>query len=195
MPARWHQRRNAGYQLRRCEVQLVDLGATLVRARLAVLFGAAVGQGGVHKQRVGGRSSSTAATGRRCRLLRYTHWHRPKTRCAGRPACLWRHNSPAGPGRLRRAGCVSEICLYLGHSGLIGSTGWVEDDDQRRGLGIGVARHFLKHPINHTDLTTKLRRRLTITQRACYAAGKVTMAIKAEPNQCIKTARVLDGAV
>ena len=54
----------------------------------------------------------------------------------------------------------AQIGLHLGHSGLISSTGWVEDDDRRRGLGIGVARHFLKHAIDHTDVTTKLRRRL-----------------------------------
>ena len=63
------------------------------------------------------------------------------------------------------------------------------------GISVALARHFLKRPFAHTDLTTKLRRRLTIARRACYAAGKVTMTIKAEPNQCIKTARVLDGAV
>jgi hypothetical protein len=42
---RWHQGGNTGYQLQRREVQFVDLGATLVRARLAMLFCAAVHQG------------------------------------------------------------------------------------------------------------------------------------------------------
>jgi len=43
---RWHQRGNAGCQLQRCEVQLVEPGTALVRARLAMLFCAAVVQGG-----------------------------------------------------------------------------------------------------------------------------------------------------
>jgi hypothetical protein len=34
---------------------------------------------------------------------------------------------------------TAQICLYLGHSGLIDSTGRVKDD----------TRHFLKHPIDH----------------------------------------------
>ena len=43
---RWHQGGNAIDQIQWREVQFVDLGATLVRARLAVLFCAAVHQGG-----------------------------------------------------------------------------------------------------------------------------------------------------
>ena len=78
------------------------------------------------------------------------------------------------PGDEGAQDASAQICLYLGHSGLIDSTGRVKDDDRRKGLGIGVARHFLKHPIDHTDLTTKLRRRLTIARRACYAAAKCT---------------------
>lgn len=47
MRAWWrHQGRDAPYQLQRREVQLVCLGAALVTRRLAVLFGAAVHQGG-----------------------------------------------------------------------------------------------------------------------------------------------------
>lgn len=56
-------------------------------------------------QTAGGRSTSAAAPGRRGRVPQYTHRHRPKTRCAGSPACLWRRNSPADPGPRRRAGC------------------------------------------------------------------------------------------
>ena len=41
---RWHQGRNAGYQLQRREVQLVCLSATLVTGGLAALFGSAVHQ-------------------------------------------------------------------------------------------------------------------------------------------------------
>ena len=37
---------DAVYQLQRCECDLVDLGAPLVTGRFAVLFGAAVDQGG-----------------------------------------------------------------------------------------------------------------------------------------------------
>ena len=40
----WHQGGNAGYQLQRREVQLVDLGAALVRIRLTALLGTAVHQ-------------------------------------------------------------------------------------------------------------------------------------------------------
>ena len=31
--------------------------------------------------------------------------HPPRSRCAGSPAFLWRHNSPANPGLRRHAGC------------------------------------------------------------------------------------------
>jgi hypothetical protein len=51
----------------------------------------------VHKQRVSGRNTSAAAPVRRGRAPQYTHLHPPKTRCAGRLASLWRHNSPAAP--------------------------------------------------------------------------------------------------
>ena len=37
---------------------------------------------------------------------------------------------------------TAQISLHLGHSGGIDSTGRVKDD----------ARHFLKHPIDHTDV-------------------------------------------
>jgi hypothetical protein len=91
---RWHQRRNAGDQFQRREVQFVDLGATLVRARLAALLGTAVDQGGPlceggPWQRAWGgggapRSSATAAPGRRGRLLRSRQ--RPSTE---KPLCWW----------------------------------------------------------------------------------------------------------
>ena len=43
---RWHQGRNTIDQLQRCEMQFVDPGTAFVRARLAMLFCAAVHQGG-----------------------------------------------------------------------------------------------------------------------------------------------------
>ena len=46
-------------------------------------------------QRVGGRSTSAAAPGQRGRVPGCTHRHPPRSRCAGRPACLWRHSSAA----------------------------------------------------------------------------------------------------
>ena len=46
-------------------------------------------------QRVGGRSPSAAAPGQRGRVPGCTHRHPPRSRCAGRPACLWRHSSAA----------------------------------------------------------------------------------------------------
>jgi len=59
--------------------------------------------------------------------------------------------TPANEGAQDAA---TQISLYLCHSGLIDSTGRVKDDAWRRGLGIGVAlaRHFLKHAIDHTDV-------------------------------------------
>ena len=61
--------------------------------------------------------------------------------------------TPANEGARDAA---AQISLYLGHSGLIDSTGWVKHDAQRRGLGIGIsvalARYFLKHPVDCSDI-------------------------------------------
>ena len=48
----------------------------------------------------------------------------------------------------------TQIGLHLGHSGLVDSTRRVEGDARWCGWrgGIGIARHFLKHPFDHTDV-------------------------------------------
>ena len=47
------------------------------------------------------------------------------------------------------------------------------------GISVALARHFLKHPVERADVTTKLRRRLTIARRACYAVAKMHMPVQA----------------
>ena len=56
--------------------------------------------------------------------------------------------------------------LCLSHQNLVDSIGRMEDYPWRRGfsIGVSVARHFLNHAIDHTDVTTKLQCRLTCTQ-------------------------------
>ena len=50
---------------------------------------------------------------------------------------------------------AAQISLRFSRGNLIDSTGLVEDDARRCGLGIGIsisfARHNLKHPIDHAD--------------------------------------------
>ena len=47
---------------------------------------------------------------------------------------------------------ATQISLYLCHSGLIDSTGRVEDDARpcgwRGGINVALARHLLKHPVD-----------------------------------------------
>ena len=43
---------------------------------------------------------------RRVRAAQCTPARPPRSRCAGGPASLWRHSSPAGRGPRKRAGCV-----------------------------------------------------------------------------------------
>ena len=150
-------------------MQLVDFGATLVRARLAVLFGAALYPGGaLFAKAVQGCAAvcfdENAGIDREPAVRVGQHVFGVTT-LQQAPA----HKTPVSvktnlyPSYVATKGAQNasaQIGLHLGHSGLISSTGWVEDDDRRRGLGIGVARHFLKHAIDHTDVTTKLRRRL-----------------------------------
>ena len=40
----------------------------------------------------------------------------------------------------------------MDHDSLVDSTGWVKNDVRRGGFGIGIARHHLKHPIDHADM-------------------------------------------
>ena len=61
--------------------------------------------------------------------------------------------TPANEGAQDAA---AQIDLYLGHSGLIDSTGRVKDDARpcgwRGGINVALARYFLKHPVDHTDV-------------------------------------------
>ncbi len=54
---------------------------------------------------------------------------------------------------------ATQISLHLGHGSLIDSTGRVEDDARRCGLGIGIsfARHNLKHLVNHANMEVHMR--------------------------------------
>lgn len=68
----------------------------------------------------------------------------------------------------------------LGDGRLVNPTGRVKHDSRRCcQVGDGVAGQWLKHPVACTDVTTKLRRRLTIARRACYAEAKVHMGVQA----------------
>jgi hypothetical protein len=64
----------------------------------------------------------------------------------------------------------------LGHGLGIDTVGGVEDNTWRSTFV--VPGLLLKHPVDQSDVTTKLRRRLTIARRACYAAAKVDVLVK-----------------
>ena len=69
---------------------------------------------------------------------------------------------------------------HLSHASLVDPSGRMKNHARRRcGFGISFALHLLKHPVHHADVTTKLRRRLTIARRACYAEVKMHMLIQA----------------
>ena len=50
----------------------------------------------------------------------------------------------------------TQVSLRLGHDSLVDSTARVKNDARRGGfgigIGIGVTRHHLKHPIDHADM-------------------------------------------
>ena len=129
---RRHQRRNASYQLQRREVQLVDPGATLVRAGLAMLFGAAVHQiASLLAQAVHGKGWAGAVAQQPlqcCAVVcfdEYTGIHRKPAVLVGQHlfGISLLHQTPAHEGAQDAS---AQNSLHLGHSGLIDSTGWVE---------------------------------------------------------------------
>jgi hypothetical protein len=78
---------------------------------------------------------------------------------------------------VRRGRSPAQGDLRLNYGILIDPAGRVKDDTRHAGFTIGyhIARHFLKHPVHHTDVTTKLRRSQNVHARSDWSHNGVAV--------------------
>ena len=77
--------------------------------------------------------------------------------------------------------------LHLGHGRIVNAPGRMKHNARWRCRVAGdVTPQRLEHPIDRTNMTTKLRRRPTTARRACYAEAKMHMGVQARPTTKLK---------